>query len=284
MTCVNCGAGLPPGGMFCGECGRAVSRIADVAPCESCGARMAAVDIFCGKCGHVARAALLEGRDTGAQPTVPIDPVSSRSAGPHAPGVAVDPNALPRPGEPLRPVEELVLPGTEIPLDGPAPIMVPTRASGTAPEVAAPPTPLRAEPASSTGSASALAPAIEQVPTAARSSGQPRQTLPRFVLQFSTGESITVSGTGLIGRNPTAEPGEYFDNLVRILDLTRSVSKTHLEFGCERGDFWLADRYSGNGTVLRPPERSASRAAPGKRYRLPRGSRVDIGEQFFVVS
>jgi len=106
----------------------------------------------------------------------------------------------------------------------------------------------------------------------------------RFVLQFSTGESVSVTGTGLIGRNPVAEPGEYFDSIVTIVDPGKSVSKTHLEFGQEGGSFWISDRFSGNGTLARPPESEPRRCDAGKRYRLARGTRVDIGEQFFIVS
>lgn len=106
----------------------------------------------------------------------------------------------------------------------------------------------------------------------------------RYVLQFSTGESVTVYGSGLVGRSPRPEPGEFFDALVSVFDGARSVSKTHLEFGQDGGQFWISDRYSGNGTAIRPPEGRAVRCDPGKRYRVLRGSRVDIGEQFFVVS
>jgi hypothetical protein len=106
----------------------------------------------------------------------------------------------------------------------------------------------------------------------------------RFVLQFSTGESVSVSGTGLIGRNPVAEPGEYFDHFVTIVDPGKSVSKTHLEFGQDSGAFWVSDRFSGNGTVLREPDRAPKRTDAGKRYRVVRGTRIDLGEQFFVVS
>ncbi|WP_210479016.1 zinc ribbon domain-containing protein [Naasia sp. SYSU D00948] len=116
-------------------------------------------------------------------------------------------------------------------------------------------------------------PAIRTTPTAAR-----------FVLQFSTGEAVTVSGTGLIGRRPQAQPGEEFDVLVAIDDPGRSVSKTHLEFGQEGGAFWVSDRFSANGTVVREPDRSARLCAPGMRTRVARGSRVEMGEQFFVVS
>jgi hypothetical protein len=106
----------------------------------------------------------------------------------------------------------------------------------------------------------------------------------RFVLQFSTGESVSVSGTGLLGRNPQAEPGEYFDSIVAIADPGRSVSKTHLEFGQDGGTFWVSDRFSGNGTVMREPDQQPRRCEAGKRYRIVRGTRIEIGEQFFIVS
>ena len=105
----------------------------------------------------------------------------------------------------------------------------------------------------------------------------------QYVLQFSTGESITVDGTGLVGRAPTPQPGERFDQLVRIVDPGKSVSKTHLEFGQEAGTLWVSDRWSGNGTVVRPRDLPPRRADPGVRVRVTRGTRVEIGEQFFVV-
>ena len=266
MSCLHCGADLPSGALFCGECGRAVGRAAPQAPCEFCGARMSQTDIFCGECGQVARSAAIDALDTGAQPTVRVETavpdLSPRRVQPERGSMASDSVSLQQSGLPLVSVHDRVPPDTEIPLDALA----------------------RPHPARVSGGSSPLAPEIEDTRIVTAPGGSTRATSPRFVLQFSTGESVTVAGTGLIGRNPTAEPGEYFDNLVRILDLTRSVSKTHLQFGHEQGEFWLSDRYSGNGTILRPPERAASRAEPGKRYLVVRGSRVDMGEQFFVVS
>ncbi len=106
----------------------------------------------------------------------------------------------------------------------------------------------------------------------------------RFVLQFSTGESVTVSGAGLVGRNPASQPGEFVDQLVTIFDAGKSVSKTHLEFGQDSGRFWVSDRYSTNGSTVRQPDAEPKRCDPGRRYFIARGTRVDIGEQFFVVS
>ena len=107
---------------------------------------------------------------------------------------------------------------------------------------------------------------------------------PRFVLSFSTGETRTVFGTGLIGRKPLPQPGEAFDHLVQIADRTLSVSKTHLEFGEHDGDLWIADRFSGNGTIVRRPDDGALRCEPGRRYLVPRGSRVELAEQSFTVA
>jgi len=106
----------------------------------------------------------------------------------------------------------------------------------------------------------------------------------RYILQFSTGESVTVAGSGLVGRNPSMQPGEYVDQLVPIFDAGKSVSKTHLEFGQEAGRFWVSDRYSTNGSVIRQPDAEPRRCDAGRRYFVARGTRVDIGEQFFVVS
>lgn len=106
---------------------------------------------------------------------------------------------------------------------------------------------------------------------------------PRYTLQFSTGETVSVRGTGLIGRRPLPQPAERFDHLIQITDLGMSVSKSHLEFGQHDGEFWVNDRYSGNGTVVRRAPAPALRCEPGRRYLVARGSRVEIGDQFFMV-
>ena len=93
-----------------------------------------------------------------------------------------------------------------------------------------------------------------------------------------------MQGAGLIGRRPSPQPGEYFDSYVAIDDPGRSVSKTHLEFGQDGGAFWISDRFSANGTVIREPGREPRLCPAGLRSRIVRGTRVDIGEQFFLVT
>jgi len=105
-----------------------------------------------------------------------------------------------------------------------------------------------------------------------------------FVLQFSTGETVNVHGSGLVGRRPLPQPGEIFDHLVQIQDSGMSVSKSHLEFGQHGGQFWINDRFSGNGSVLNRPSEGPIRCEAGRRYLVPRGSRVDIADQYFVLA
>lgn len=105
-----------------------------------------------------------------------------------------------------------------------------------------------------------------------------------FTMSFANGDVISVAAGGLIGRNPAAGPGESHEHLIIVTDPDRTVSKTHLEFGIEAGEFWVADRFSGNGTTIFESGKPPRRLVPGRKYRVDRGSRVGIGEQSFVVS
>jgi hypothetical protein len=284
VECSNCGATLAPGALFCGECGRS-TREAVAAPvmvdaaeqCVQCGADLAPTDIFCGECGFV-RPSVTARRKPESDTRVldpfpwgaPVDEQTPAAPSPAPAPPAVAPEPAPIPPVADTPSEPAMLPSAPPPLVAP-----PT------------PTPSYAAPASLP---SAPLPSAPRIPVLDDDEVDDTRLVDRsgrgdrFVLQFSTGESISVTGTGLIGRNPIAEPGEYFDAFVTVVDPGRSVSKTHVEFGQESGSFWLSDRWSGNGTIVREPDRPPRRCEPGKRYRVVRGSRVDIGEQFFIIS
>lgn len=228
--------------------------------CAQCGTEFAPGDIFCGECGFV--------RNTTAvlPQTASFDPFPwglPRSVEPASSAEPVAPGAPDLPAAPEEPAEPAAL---DLP---------PEPAASVAPVAPAAP----AEHPSGASTEAQLQADLDETRIVDRTRGGER-----FVLQFSTGESVTVTGTGLVGRNPIAEPGEYVDHFVVIVDPGKSVSKTHLEFGQDAGAFWISDRFSGNGTIVREPEREPRRAEAGKRYRVSRGSRVDIGEQFFVVS
>lgn len=269
MTCQYCGAVLPPFALFCGECGRSVSAPAVVPPVVERPVPPVTAPLPVVTPEPVPPAAL------APEPVSPVAP-SARIAVDHTPCATcgtvpeTDDRYCAECGRPLpgdtRVIEVLPMP-------------TPADASESSPGPASPPLLMSApEPAA--------APETDPAPVDVESTRiVPRGTGgARFVLQFSTGESYTVLGSGLAGRNPRPEPGEYVDHLVTILDPGRSVSKTHIEFGQQAGVFWVSDRHSGNGTVLREPGAEPRACEPGRRYPIVRGTRIDIGEQFVVVS
>lgn len=245
MNCEVCGTELPHGAIFCGECGRSVGT----------------------------RTATVVHPDTGMPVSTPVAANPSESAlARESRDTAI-----------IQPIEQDVAPellAEDDAIEAAEPDIPTTVAQRSSePARVAPPRP---DPFPWGDRGSAIfsdSDELEQTLIVPR-----RETGERFVLQFSTGESITVFGSGLLGRNPTPQPTEYFDQLVIITDPGKSVSKTHLEFGQEAGSFWVSDRFSGNGSAVREPESAPRRLVAGKRYRIVRGTRVDIGEQFFVVS
>jgi hypothetical protein len=258
VNCEVCGTELPRGAMFCGECGRAVAtRMAPPVHPDS-GMPLE------GTAGRVAR--------SGARDTVILEPLTE-ALPEFESGVEAGPE-LEQDLPPEVVAEELAEENAAVP-DEASPPAAKHNASGAPPPARPDPFPW-----GDRGSAVFIdSDEIEQTLVVPK-----RETGQRFVLQFSTGESVTVFGSGLLGRNPVPQPTEYYDQLVTISDPGKSVSKTHLEFGQDAGSFWVSDRFSGNGSVVREPESSSRRLVPGKRYRIVRGTRVDIGEQFFVVS
>lgn len=323
MSCRFCGTLLPPDAMFCGECGRAVAvrggasspggigpmplafSSADAASddpadhvgaahggasCPQCGASVEDDEVFCGECGFVLRR-VAPPPPPGPPPLddVPIEPDLRREVefdggfeADLAREVEFEAELEPDLDFEPEPPAETDLPGE------PEPPAAPDAAPDVSPTDVIP----ALEPDLELGVERAPRPdpfpwgrAVPQIEDieATRLVADPFAG-ERFVLQFSTGENVTVRGQGLIGRNPGAEPGEVVDQLVAVFDPTKSVSKTHLEFGQESGRFWVSDRFSTNGSVVRQPDADPQRCDPGKRYFIARGTRVDIGEQFFVVS
>jgi hypothetical protein len=107
---------------------------------------------------------------------------------------------------------------------------------------------------------------------------------PTFTFTLSTGESLEIFSNGLLGRMPQPREGEEFEHLIIVTDPARSVSKTHLEFGFDDGQLWVLDRNSGNGSVIRETGKIPRRADPGRKYRVTRGARIELGDQHLLIS
>ena len=104
-----------------------------------------------------------------------------------------------------------------------------------------------------------------------------------YLVTLDTGQTMSVSGPGLVGRSPQVVPGERCDHVIAIDDPERSLSRTHARFGIDRGGFWVADAGSGNGTVVVLPSGQSVPAAPEQRVVVPSGSTVRIGDRTFTV-
>ena len=224
MNCQICGSELPPGAMFCGECGSAAGVTVE--------SRRRA-----------------EPGDTSI-----VRPIRPRTSG----IISVSFDTSPRLNAPE------AMPAVPVPM----PVSFPEWGDSSA-------TPLAPD-----GKVNAHVPDAAPPPVAASAV---------FVFTVSTGQVVSVVGGGLLGRRPFPQPGEEFDHLVQIIDLTMSVSKNHFEFGQLMGEggqpqLWVNDRFSGNGTVLSRPGEGAVRLEPGRRYLVPRGSRLDIGELYLGVA
>ena len=118
-----------------------------------------------------------------------------------------------------------------------------------------------------------------------RSEDEPvRPTAPAsYLLDFSTGQAVTVTGAGVIGRAPQNVRGESALQLVRIDDPGRSVSKIHARFEIDGDGLWIEDLGSGNGTTIEQPGMPAVALRPGQRCIAQAGAIVRIGRQSFTV-
>lgn len=117
-----------------------------------------------------------------------------------------------------------------------------------------------------------LAPGRHRRPAPGAPMAPPSQGLVRLI--FASGQHAIVTGNGLIGRQPLPDPGETFRHILAVPDPSRSLSKTHLEFGFDEGGLWVSDRWSANGSVLVAPTQAPLPLEAGRRYRAKIGSRL----------
>ncbi|MRG59929.1 FHA domain-containing protein [Agromyces sp. CFH 90414] len=105
-----------------------------------------------------------------------------------------------------------------------------------------------------------------------------------LLIIFDTGarEQLPLPVVANLGRNPSpTEPG---DRLVTVHDPDGTVSKTHLRLEHSRGNTWVTDGGSTNGTEVLRDDGDVELLAPGVRTALDDGDRVRIGNRTFTMS
>ncbi|MGX9294643.1 RDD family protein [Tsukamurella paurometabola] len=105
-----------------------------------------------------------------------------------------------------------------------------------------------------------------------------------IVLRFDDGHSVDVRGDGIIGREPVLPQGSDPAKITKhvLVDDTASVSKTHLLFGITRGELWVEDVGSTNGSAIAFGD-SWTELTKGVRYAVEKGSVVHMGQRSFKV-
>jgi uncharacterized RDD family membrane protein YckC len=136
------------------------------------------------------------------------------------------------------------------------------------------PTGTRSAPPPPAPPASAPAPSPQSAP------GAPPATA-TFV--FDDGATMTVTGAGLLGRNPHPRDGENMQHLIPVTDDRLQISKTHAEFGFDASGLWISDRSSVNGTQIRTSNGARVEVPVGEHYPVVWGSVVEVGGRSFRV-
>jgi hypothetical protein len=118
----------------------------------------------------------------------------------------------------------------------------------------------------------------------ARPAAAPDALPPAPGFRFDSGVFVPVTGHGVIGRDPVSPTGDPADGLVAIDDESRSLSKTHLEFGVDGAGIWVSDRGSTNGSDLWGADGVKRRLVTGERVVVHPGDTVRIGSRRFIVT
>lgn len=212
--------------------------------------------------------------------------VPRQSTAPEVPAVGsgrVPPSGTARPASPSGPATSGAdaARGTPTPTEPPAPT---GRRAARAAAGRAPAAPVADRPVPAAAGAPSVpirpvvpAPAAPEPAAPARVAHQ-AQPAP-FLVTLDTGQVMSVTGPGLIGRAPRPAAGERCDHVVVVEDPERSVSRTHARFGIEGGTFWVSDAGSGNGTTLRLPSGRVVPVPADQRVPVPSGSTIQVGDR-----
>lgn len=193
--------------------------------------------------------------------------------------VAVPPTPLPSPEAPREP--------TAHPMPSPPIYRVPTR-------LASPVTPAQPPPREPVARMSAV---TEPEPVHAGLDDELEETRfskrkiiapprePVATLTFSTGDIAQIPpGGALIGRRPTADPGENVELTVAVDDEPKSVSRTHLRVEWNDDGLWATDRASSNGTRVERAQEVPHDLIPWQPFQLHDGDVAELGDVRVTVA
>lgn len=267
----------PLGGLVTGESDSTLQRIPTPLPEET-------------RVDAVAAGAATEVVETG-EPRERLQPPTLPPLPDDVPGLRpIPPRFGPPPTEGDEPTTGLPPAAAFAPPPAQAPQQFAPRPSGPTGPSGQPRGPVQGQPPAGPPAGRPLAPQGAQPQGQPQQPQQPRPAAPAptggapIVLRFDDGHSVDVRGDGIIGREPvvpqSADPSKVTKHV--LVDDTASVSKTHLLFGITRGELWVEDVGSTNGSAIALGD-SWTELTKGVRYAVEKGSVVHMGQRSFKV-
>jgi hypothetical protein len=107
-------------------------------------------------------------------------------------------------------------------------------------------------------------------------SGPPARR-PAAEMVWDTGRTVLVAGRVLVGRDPTAAPGEDHDELLAVTTDSVGVSKTHLQLDVTAAGVTVTDRHSTNGVRVIRSDGTVESCPPGVAVGVGVGDVVHFG-------
>jgi uncharacterized RDD family membrane protein YckC len=104
-----------------------------------------------------------------------------------------------------------------------------------------------------------------------------------WVAGLDDGRDLEVAGLILLGRNPQGRPGEDDAELIKIVDETRTVSKTHLAIGVDQSGMFVMDRGSTNGSSVTSAGGVSTPCPPGDVIHVAEGNIVSFGDHWLEI-
>jgi uncharacterized RDD family membrane protein YckC len=102
-------------------------------------------------------------------------------------------------------------------------------------------------------------------------------------LRLDDGREVGVDGLVLLGRNPQPRVGEEDATMIKVVDETRTVSKSHLAVGIDARGLYVMDRGSTNGTTVTGPDGNQRPCPPGDLVDVPGGAVISFGDHWLEV-
>lgn len=108
------------------------------------------------------------------------------------------------------------------------------------------------------------------------------ETTPEWRVTLDDGRTLDVTEETLIGRSPSAAPGEHAV-LVTVEDATKTVSKTHLALGRGADGLYVQDRGSSNGSTVTDRSGHFVWCFSGDKVALHEGDIVSFGAHWLEI-